>query len=505
MADEARQAREAMGAAGSYGEGKAAARAYDTARGLDEWRRIDRTHRYDYVLLRRRLDELRRLRAASDDHGLLYTLEEGIHGNFGGMGRASLYEKTAFGTKDLVVDYVDALVDALGHVAKPETSCLPAAKKVDFFRRVSRCFGNSALMLSGSGTLFFFHVGVLRALAKEGLIPRTISGASGGALVAAAAGTHRPDQLLDVLSTDHFRSLMRPPRGVRTPYWSFRGMVLGRGTGLLSSLIPDVTFEEAAARSGLATNVSIAPVEVHQSSGLLSAITSPHVYVREGVAASCALPAVFPPVALAARNRAGERQPYLPERRWVDGSASEDLPTKRITRLYGVNHFIVSQTNPHVVPFVTDAKLHTTPTAVLRRTAQRTVREVVNGCAGLFQRRLSREGVVPRVVNQTLSVINQDYLGDINIIAPSIPNPLRVLDWRTEDEARALIVQGERATWPHMERIRLQTRVSRILDAILARLEAAPASSGRPSAPARVYGQGAETALAASPFAADDG
>ncbi|MGF1469488.1 MAG: DUF3336 domain-containing protein [Sandaracinaceae bacterium] len=479
----ARRAREAMRTASTYEEWKAAAKAYDTARGLDEWRRVDRTHRYDYVLLRGRRDELRRLREQRDDHGLLYTLNEGIHGNVGGMGRASLYEKTAFGTKDLVVDYVEALVEALEHIADPATTCISRTEKLHFFRRVSRCFGNSALMLSGSGTLFFFHVGVLRALTKEGLLPRTISGASGGALVAAVAGTHRPEQLLDVLTAPNFRDLLRPPPSAPKRYRSFRRMVLARRIELLEKLIPDLTFEEAYARSGLGINVSIAPIEVHQSSGLLSAITSPHVYVREGVAASSALPGLFPSVVLAAKNRDGQRQPYLPERRWIDGSASEDLPTKRITRLYGVNHFIVSQTNPHVLPFVTDAKLHTTKSAVVRRTAQRTVRELVNGTAALFQKRLSREGMVPRVVNQTLSVINQDYLGDINIIAPSTPNLFQVLAWRTEEQARALIDQGERATWPHMERIRLQTRVSRTLTSILTRFEGAPASPEEPRVP----------------------
>ena len=60
------------------------------------------------------------------------------------------------------------------------------------------------------------------------------------------------------------------------------------------------------------------------------------------------------PVRLAARNDQGKKQPYLKSRLWVDGSISDDMPAKRLTRIYGVNHFIVSQVNPHVFPFVTD-------------------------------------------------------------------------------------------------------------------------------------------------------
>ena len=42
----------------------------------------------------------------------------------------------------------------------------------------------------------------------------------------------------------------------------------------------------------------------------------------------------------------GKVQPYLPSRRWIDGSFSQDLPAKRLARLYSVNHFIVSQVMP---------------------------------------------------------------------------------------------------------------------------------------------------------------
>ena len=37
---------------------------------------------------------------------------------------------------------------------------------------------------------------------------------------------------------------------------------------------------------------------------------------------------------------------------WIDGSVESDLPMKRISQLFNVNHFIVSQVNPHVVPFL---------------------------------------------------------------------------------------------------------------------------------------------------------
>jgi TAG lipase / steryl ester hydrolase / phospholipase A2 / LPA acyltransferase len=65
--------------------------------------------------------------------------------------------------------------------------------------------------------------------------------------------------------------------------------------------------------------------------------SSPNVYVRAAVMASCAVPGVFPPVMLMAKNQHGERQPYLPTRKWVDGSIADDLPAKRLQRLYRTN------------------------------------------------------------------------------------------------------------------------------------------------------------------------
>jgi TAG lipase / steryl ester hydrolase / phospholipase A2 / LPA acyltransferase len=40
------------------------------------------------------------------------------------------------------------------------------------------------------------------------------------------------------------------------------------------------------------------------------------------------------------------------DRRWRDGSLEEDLPMKVLGEMFGVNYFLVSQTNPHIIPFM---------------------------------------------------------------------------------------------------------------------------------------------------------
>jgi predicted acylesterase/phospholipase RssA len=36
---------------------------------------------------------------------------------------------------------------------------------------------------------------------------------------------------------------------------------------------------------------------------------------------------------------------------WIDGSVDGDLPMTRLTEMLNVNHFIMSQVNPHVIHF----------------------------------------------------------------------------------------------------------------------------------------------------------
>ena len=460
-----------MKTAKSYDEWKAAAQQKDQETGRDLWRRADESDLYDYALVRRRLDELHRLRRTGDDIGLYFALQEGIHGNFGGMGRAPLYQKSAFGTKKLITDYVDTVTENLEHLASDDVTAMSFDVKLDFFRRASLCFGHTSLMLSGSGSNFFFHIGVLRALVKEGLLPRILSGSSGGAMVAAVVGSRAPEHVDSALTTTHFRDFIKDSSD-KTPAKNLRQEAMQRQSEILDHLLPDLTFVEAHRVSGIWVNISVAPTEVHQSSRLLNAITSPHVYMRESLLASAAIPGVFPAVTLAAKNENGDRQLYLPHRKWVDGSMSDDLPAKRLARLYGVNHYIVSQTNPHVLPFVTDAKIDNDPLSIMKRTAQRTARELLNGGAALLHRPLRYTPLLKRGVNGMLSVINQDYLGDINIIPPpGLVTPFKVLAFRTIDEATALIHAGEQATWPKMEMIRTQTKVSRTLDRILKEYE----------------------------------
>ncbi len=460
----------AMDEAGSYEEWKQAAIEHDEESGAARWKAMDRSRRYDFVSIRERLDHLVHLRATNDDRGLLFALNEGIHGNMGGMGRSELYGKAKFGTKDLIEDYVEEIALALEHLASPAVDNIAFEEKLDFFQRASHCFGRSALMMSGSGTLLYFHLGVAKALWQETLLPYVISGSSGGAIIGSIICTRSDEELneifdADLLSTkdeasgfvDRFMSIFKTERVTTEDIWD-----------ALEEFLPDLTFQESFELTARHMNVSVAPAENHQKSRLLNADTSPNVFMREAVLASTAIPGFFPSVVLMAKNDKGERQAYNSSRRWVDGSISEDLPAKRLARLYGVNHYIVSQTNPYVIPFIDTTKRKTDAVSELKYAAIDTARTWINAGAAIFEKPLGWIPEVERLSNTALSLINQSYVGDITISPlKKIHNPLRALSRRSRDEIRELIDEGERATWPRIERIRIQTRISRTLDPIL--------------------------------------
>ena len=103
----------AMAQAKSYSEWSKAAKAHDKSTGVDIWKSSDESKHFDYTSIRRRLKRLSKLWKSQDNAGLLYALNEGIHGNMDGMGHARLHQKAKFGTKQLIQDYVDAIVNSL--------------------------------------------------------------------------------------------------------------------------------------------------------------------------------------------------------------------------------------------------------------------------------------------------------------------------------------------------------------------------------------------------------
>lgn len=441
---------------------------HDLKSGREKWKSKEKSEKYDYLGIRLRLNMLRELRQNNDDVGLLFALNEGIHGNQGGMGKSVLYEDAKFGTKVLIEEYVDEIVDALGHIdTLPESSEITKEDKIDFFERASHCFGRSALMLSGAGSLGHFHRGVAKTLLEHNLLPKVISGSSAGAIFAAAIGTHCDDELVTLLNGDVMLDPLqaeidnRPIRLIRKQVDS------GTLKIALENIIPDITFQEAYERTGRMISITIAPHEEHQTSRLMNAVTSPNVYIRSAVTASCAVPGVFEPVMLMAKNVFGEAQPYLPSRRWVDGAVTDDLPAKRLARIYGVNHYIVSQANPMALALMSSEQYLPVP-EVARNVMRVSSHEVIKGWEKFSRRYLRLVPDVGKAMSMLNSVVAQDYKGDVNIVPNfNFVNPQKLLGQLNTKEIEDLVLEGERSTWVKIEQIRICSKIGQKLDEIL--------------------------------------
>jgi NTE family protein len=161
----------------------------------------------------------------------------------------------------------------------------------------------------------------------------------------------------------------------------------------------------------------------------------------------------------------GEIKPYLPSRRWIDGSFSQDLPAKRLARMYGVNHFIVSQVmpglgrepngKPGLRKIVADASVAAT-------------KQIVRGYLDVFQRYGKVGPQMGTALNVVNSLLDQQFTADINIFPGYGLSSLgKLLKMMSQEELAELIKSGERATWPKVPIIDTTTRIGRTLDGIL--------------------------------------
>jgi predicted acylesterase/phospholipase RssA len=85
-------------------------------------------------------------------------------------------------------------------------------------------------------------------------------------------------------------------------------------------------------------------------------LTTPHVIIWSAVVASCSIPGVWEPQRLLVKDVDGVVRFESPSdeggaSRYSDGSMEQDLPMQQLSEMFNVNHFIVSQANPHAVMF----------------------------------------------------------------------------------------------------------------------------------------------------------
>ena len=159
---------------------------------------------------------------------------------------------------------------------------------------------------------------------------------------------------------------------------------------------------------------------------------------------------------------------------------------KRLARLYGVNHFIVSQTNPLALPFISTEKRKQGVWNTISQTALGTMKDWGLAAAHLLQRPISKDAYARKFIDGYISLVSQTYIGDINILPSSrFLSPAKILAARSSEEVMTLLAEGERQTWPLIERIRIQTHISRTLNRLVEELESGKIKGKRAAHPKR--------------------
>ncbi|TAM12565.1 MAG: DUF3336 domain-containing protein [Nevskiaceae bacterium] len=437
----------------------------DALEGGAAWCEDDTSSDYDFLLIRERLEQLRELRTAGAVRPLVFELVAGLHGNLGNMANPALYQHCRFGTKQLITDYTEEVARCLDYVCLGEFPDFTDADKVVFFKRAGHSFGRSALLLSGGATLGMFHIGVVKALWEHDLLPRVLTGSSAGSIISAMAATRNDAEMpalfdADTVSLEAFRRV-----SLREAMSSGSLLDPVQLEQCIASNVPDVTFLDAFEHTRRIFGITVSPAEPNQHMRLLNYLTAPHVLIHTAVLASCAVPGIFPPVALRALDFSGQNMAYANSRKWVDGSVSNDLPLHRLARMHNINHYIVSQTNPHVVPFIHGQRTRT------RRGLLPYARELAvtlgRDTLDVTRQHLGPTGIfgAAHLLDRANQIMQQQYFGDVTIYPHQTSRQLlHLFSNLTPFELRRFIRDGERATWPQMERIRLQTRISRAFE-----------------------------------------
>ncbi|KAK5136212.1 hypothetical protein LTR08_003819 [Meristemomyces frigidus] len=462
-------------------EWEEAASELDHLEGRNEWKEQDASEEYDYELVQTRLERLQDARRRGDVQDMRFQVRTALTRDLGGMGDVVLYKHSRIGTKALIERYVDEVVEIIDQVIG--SSGLEARSVADLMMFARQAFGRSALLLSGGGTLGMNHIGVVKALFEAGMLPRIISGASAGSIVCAVLCTKTDEEIPQMLQDfchgelDVFEKSSDGFSAVRLVERFFTTGIIYESDNLvrvMKNLIGDRTFNEAYNRTRRILNICVSSAGVYEMPKLLNYVTAPDVVIWSAVAASCSVPVIFNAADLMKKDpRTGELVHWNDDSsKWIDGSVDNDLPMTRLAEMFNVNHFIVSQVNPHVMPFLAKDEDEVAPEISGSASARaprpgwkHTMANLAKGEALHRMHVMAELGLFPNTMTKMRSVLGQRYAGDITII-PEIsytqfPN---ILTNPTTDFMVRALFNGERATWPKLSRLRIALAVELKLD-----------------------------------------
>ncbi|TPX35063.1 hypothetical protein SmJEL517_g02371 [Synchytrium microbalum] len=430
--------------------------------GHDKWKANPVSSDYDYRLVQDRLAQLKKIRESGDLMSMIYYLRTSITRNLGDCGNYKLFGVAHLGTKNLIDEYQEEVMTMLKTICDMEApDQVDESFKYDCFMNMQKAFGRTALLLSGGGTFGLAHLGVLKALHEAKLLPKIVSGSSVGSLIAGILCVRTDEEIgqLFCRETYNLNTFERPGEGnlyLRLTRFLRHGVIYDgevfresvkenlKGVGN-NNTRGDMTFLEAFNRTKRILNITVSSSTVYEMPRLLNYLTAPNVLIYSAICCSCAIPFVYRSAPLLMKDRSGKVTAWNPSGQvWIDGSVENDLPMARISELFGVNHFIVSQVNPHVVPFMQTSfspslisRLVGSTSSVLRSELQHRLGQ------------LSDVGLSSSLTYRAQAILVQKYYGDVTIVPTmTISDYGRIVTNPTTDLFNRYLISGEQSTWP---------------------------------------------------------
>lgn len=381
--------------------------------------------------------------------------------------RMQYHRQSWIGSKRSIESFISELVDSINVLTDmvpndPESAAV--AREILY----SNSFGKSALCLSGGGTIGLQHIGVLKALTEQGIVPRIISGTSAGSIVAAAYCVRTSEEVerdfTSPLMYSRYQALWNtwPDRLYRLVT---KGCMFDQEhwrNALGEFTLGYTTFAEAYRRTGKVLNISTTARNTNVN---FNHLTSPNVVISSACIASCAMPTFFgTPVIYENDPGTGTLRPVRMES-YADGSLAGDVPAVELGCLFGVRFVVTSQVNPHITPFLFFKRGEPGDPVCLPNTHRGGL--ILSTLEGFLKRqmqailRMIRQSELELTSTLKLSdVYLQNFHGNVTIWNTNayMRKTLACLDkLKSEEEYAWWIEEGQRMTWPKIRYI--QSRI----------------------------------------------
>ena len=277
-------------------EWQAAAAHLDALERNDLWKNEASSEEYDFELVQSRLAALEDACKSGDPNHMLLLIRTSLARGLGGMGNPSLYRGCWVGTKNLIEEYIQLVLNILSLLLdttrKRGGSWIDPNHLLQQVLQTRQAFGRSALLLSGGGTFGMSHIGVVKCLHQVNLLPRIVSGASAGSIVCAVLCTKTDDELPSVLEGFCYGDMEVFTRGEEEQKMLHQvARLLKHGnlfdisnlTRVMRSHIGDITFQEAYNRTRRILNVCVSSAGIYELPRLLNYVTAPNVIIWSAV------------------------------------------------------------------------------------------------------------------------------------------------------------------------------------------------------------------------------